>query len=108
MIENIISLLKDDTKISNLSLYLIAILLVILILKPLFKSTKVKPVIFDILFWSITILMLISVIGNVMITENYNRLWNMIFVVAIVFFQRIAPKLVKWYDDKVDKLSDKI
>lgn len=107
MTDDFISFLKDDATTLNLSLYFIVGLIILLILKPLLKS-KINPFFFDRLISVITIITLILVVGNIIITKSYNRLWNVVFVVAVIFSQKIVPKIVKWYDNKVDKLSERM
>lgn len=108
MVENFISFLKDDSTISILCLYFIAGIIVILILKSLLKSTKIKPKVFDSIIFFASILFLIFVVSNATITENYNRLWNIILVFIGIILQQVLPILVKWYDGKIDKLSEKL
>jgi hypothetical protein len=108
MKENFISFLEDNTKISDLWLYFVAGLIVILILKSLLKSIKIKPKIFDNIILFVYIIFLILVISNIIITENYGRLWNVLFVFIIIILLKVVPKFMKWYDGKIDKFSEKI
>jgi len=108
MIDYLFTILKNDAKVSLLMVSMTVALLVILVIKAVFKTTKVKLIIFDTLFWLLIILLLISLFGNVLITKNYESLWNVAFVIVIAVLQKVLPKLVKWYDDKVDKLSERI
>ena len=108
MKENFISFLKDDANISSLWLYFIAGLIVILILKSLLKSTKIKPKVFDNIILFASIIFLILVLSNVMITENYSRLWNIVIIFVVIILQKVMPKFVKWYDGKIDRFGEKI
>jgi uncharacterized membrane protein SirB2 len=107
MKENIISFLKDDTNISSFWVYFVAGSIVILILKSLLKSTKIKPKVFDTLILLASIVFLILAVCNVVITENYHRLWNMIFALVVIIVLNVFPKFLKWYDNKIDKLVKK-
>lgn len=108
MIDNCISVLKDDAKITNLCFCLFIALFILLFLKAVLKSAKINPVFFNGLILVLLILMFALGLGNVLMTENYSRLWNLVFVAIVIILQNAIPKFVKWYDNKVDKLSGKI
>jgi len=108
MIDNFILFLKDNAKISSLWLFFVGGLIVILILKALLKSTKIKPTVFDNIISYVTILFLILAVSNVIINQNYGRLSNVLFFLIAIILQKVMPKFMKWYDSKIDKLGDKI
>jgi hypothetical protein len=107
MIDNFILFTKEDSNISSLWLYFVGALIVILTLKSLLKSTKIKPKVFDYIILFAAILFLILTFSNVIITQNYKRLWNILFVFVVIILQRLLPKFVKWYDGKIDAFCNK-
>lgn len=107
MIDDFILFTKEDSNISSLCLYFVVVLLVILTLKSLLKSTKIKPKVFDYIILFASILFLILTFSNVIITQNYNRLWNILFIFGIIILQKVLPKFAKWYDGKIDAFCNK-
>ena len=107
MIDNFISFLKDGKTISNLWIYFIVFVVFILVLKSLLKSTNIKPKVFDNIALLVCIIFLGLIVGNVIITKDYDRLWNVFFVFAISILQKLIPKFEKWYDNKVDDIIDR-
>jgi hypothetical protein len=108
MIESVISLMKDENKISNLLIYFVSVIVFIFILKSILKSTKVNPKIFDNIALTICLVYCVLVLGNVFLTENYMRLLYILVAVSAVVLQKLLPKFIKWYDKKIDKLSEKM
>lgn len=107
MIKEFIAVLKDFLKIPNLWVYFGIAIIVILILKSLLKSTKMDPKIFDRTIIGVLVVFLFLTISNSLITEDYNQLWNFLFAFIVVILQKIIPKFIKWYDDKVDRFCEK-
>jgi hypothetical protein len=108
MIDIVISLLKDENKISNLLIYFVSVIVFIFILKSILKSTKVNPKVFDNIALTICLVYSVLVLGNVLLTENYMRLSYILVAVSAAILQKLLPKFIKWYDRKIDKLSEKM
>ena len=106
MINEFISFLKDDTRITNVSLCFIAVIFILAILKFIFKRTKVNPNVFDKLISVVSIICLIFLLGNTIVTKNYSQIWHWIFVFVFVFLR--SKKIVQRYDNVVDKIVNKI
>ena len=107
MIDSILSLMKDDNRMSNYSLYFLGLIITLLILKSLLKSKKINPKIFDNIALIISVPFCILFFGNVYFNEKYIRLSYVLVAILGAILQKKIPKFIKWYDDKVDKMMEK-
>ncbi|SKC88818.1 hypothetical protein SAMN05660236_5701 [Ohtaekwangia koreensis] len=63
--------------------------------------------ILTIIFYSVFFFELIFVVLNAILTENYNRLTVMVFMIAPYYIRLWIGKFYKRYDKLVDKLASK-
>lgn len=61
--------------------------------KTFIKTTKIKPKVFENIFIYWSSIFLIVTVGFFILTENYGRLWNVVFVLIIIILQKVMPKL---------------
>ncbi|WP_396148551.1 hypothetical protein [Flavobacterium sp.] len=108
MIDKIINLLKDEENISNSLNLLIIGIFVFAVLKYLSKSSKILSYIFKILFYFIIAILFCIILGNIIATHDYFKLWYLVIVLLVTYFQKYIPQVVKWYDAKIDGIGGKI
>ena len=106
MIESFISLLKDDTEVSRLTLYLFLGYIILELIKFFLKPSVVIQKVFEKLILIIAAAFLVLIIGNSIVNENYSRIWYMVAFFVVAFLRK--KKIRKRYEDAVDKLADKI
>jgi len=107
MLDEFITFLKDEDKIPNMSVYVMLGVILLLIFKSVLKSTKIKPQLFENIILGIFILFLILMVSHVILTKKFDHLLTLVIVLAVMILPKIMPKIVKWYDNKIDELVNK-
>lgn len=108
MKDRFISFLKNDVEVSVWVWYGILLVVFLVVLKSVLRGTKINPKIFDYSITLTCLLLLLITVAGALLIQNYNRLWTMVFILAVAVLQKVIPKFTKWYDDKVDALSEKL
>jgi hypothetical protein len=108
MIEYIIDFLKDDSNVSDTLNYCPLSLIGITLLKYLFRSFKIILLLLKCLFILIAAYFVFVLMGNAIITEKYIVCWMFIITFAIISLKSFFPKLVNWFDHKIDDLAGRI
>lgn len=103
MIDIFISFLKNDTNVFYLWLIVFAELVILWVIRYL-KLIKISTKLFNRILTFSLIILLFFMIGNILITKNYFKFWQLAIVIIAANFSRF----LKWYDNKVDKTIDRL
>jgi hypothetical protein len=108
MIEYIIDFLKDGSNVSDTLIYCPLSLIGITLLKYLFRPFKIILLLLKCIFILIAAYFVFVVLGNAIITEKYIVCWMFVITFTIISLKSLFPKLVNWFDHKIDDLADRI
>ena len=108
MIDYIIDFLKDDSNVSDILIFCPLSLIGITLLKYLFQSFKIILLLLKCLFILIAAYFVFVLLGNAIITEKYIVCWMFVITFTIISLKSLFPKLVNWFDHKIDGLARRI
>jgi hypothetical protein len=77
-------------------------------MKYLFISSKILLKIFSFLIYLAISFLFILTIGNIITTHDYFKFLHLTIIFILIYFFKQIPQIVKWYDSKIDKVSEKI
>lgn len=105
--KTLISFLENEMLFSKIFLIFIGVIIFFLILRFIITRFNIQVRYLDTILFVISLLYLVFSISHVIVTKKYDGLWNIVFIMLVLFLLQILPKFVHWYDKKVDELSEK-